>query len=533
MALFKALVEIFGGLVLFLYGIHFLSEGLEQVAGSKLQEMLEKLTNNPLKGSLFGACATALLQSSSLLMVTMIGLINANLLTLEQAIGVMLGQEIGTTMTAQLVAFKMGDFFFAFLIGGFILFSFFKEKRYNLAGKIFFAIGIIFLGMGIMSSGAGSIKDNPFFFALLVRFSQNLLLALLAGAVFTAIIQSSSAMTGLVIAMGVAGTINLPVAIALIFGANIGTCITGFLASLKSCTTSKRASFAQIFINIGGVLIFLPFIIPFSQLVLLTSSQLPRQIANAHALFNIMVSVIMFPFIKPLVRLLEWAIPGETQKKIRKTLFIDDNLLNVPFLALSKAEDEVNRLSMIAYTMLEETDKAFLQRNTKAAKKAYEKEPLIDELANIIEAFLDRIPDNQLSEEERKKLNRLKSTIVDIERVGDLSYNLVEFSQKMIEEKITLSPKAHEEVTLFFGKVRQCYKLAVRSIKEGSEAVSAQVVGMENEIDNLEKQFKENHIHRLRNKVCNPKADTIFIETLRNLERIGDHSDNIGRASRF
>jgi len=376
-----SLIELFAGLAIFIYGVHLLSEGLEKVAGAQLLSLLDKSLNHPLKQSFFGMVATALMQSSGLLMVTMIGLINANLLSLQQAIGIMLGQEIGTTITGQMIAFKIGSTNLLFVIIGLFMMFFSKNTRLRMVGQPFFGFGIVFLGMNIMSKAGALISQTEFFQQSLLMLSRHIVLGVLVGAVFTAAIQSSTAMTGLVIAMGKSDSISLPVAIAIILGANIGSCIMGWLAAIQSGSGAKRASYSQIIINICGVLLFLPFIQPFTELVMTTSLLLPRQIANAHTIFNIVVSILMFPMVKPLANLIEKLIPDkEEEKEKKKTRFIDPRLLNMPVMAVQMAKEEVIHMGWIAHDMVEKATGAIVKEDGENIKWVLKHEKEIDQI---------------------------------------------------------------------------------------------------------------------------------------------------------
>ena len=253
------ILQVLGGMALFLFGVDRLSEGMEKLAGYRIQVWLDRMTNRPIKGAIFGTVATALIQSSSLLMVTMIGLINANLMTLEQAIGVMMGQEIGTTLTAQIVAFKLGDLCFLFIALGFIMTEFVRKDSWRAYGEVILGFGVLFLGMNLMASALEIVAQAPIVETWLALMGRNVFAGVLAGTVATAIVQSSSAITGLIVAMGISNTVTLPAAISILLGANIGTCVTGFLASFRLSRASRRASIAQIMINVVGVLLFAPF----------------------------------------------------------------------------------------------------------------------------------------------------------------------------------------------------------------------------------------------------------------------------------
>jgi len=529
MEIFQSVLELFGGLAIFVYGLHVLSEGLEKVAGGKLLTMLDKSLNNPLKQGLFGTVATALMQSSGLLIVTMIGLINANMLSLQQAIGIMLGQEIGTTITGQMVSFQIKGFNLVFLIIGFFMMFFSKNRKLRMVGQPFFGFGIVFVAMSMMSSAGSVISQTPFFKQAILTMGQHILLGVLVGAVFTALIQSSTAMTGLIIAMGKSNSITLAVAIAIILGANIGSCIMGWLAAIQSGSNAKRASYAQILINISGVLIFLPFILPFTDFVAVTSPVLARQIANAHTIFNIIVSLLMLPFVKPLARFIEKIIPDKEDEKSKKvrTRFIDPRLINMPMMAVKLAKEEVLRMGWITYEMVEKAETAMLKKDSEAIKWVMKHEKNVDEICHSLESFLENIPGEKLNPDDQDKLEDMKHMITDIERVGDHANNLVEFARQFDNKKVEISKEGQKELKTLFEKVLQNYKITLKALKSGDEKMVTRILTLEEEIDSLEKTYKNNHIDRLKKKVCHPEADTIFVESLRNLERISDHSYNL------
>lgn len=531
MNLFYIILQVFAGLALFLFGIKMLSDGLKKITGSKLKKLLEKMTSNKYKGILVGTLTTALIQSSSLTMVTQIGLINAGLLTLEQSVGIIMGQELGTTVTAQIVAFPIGNFFFLMIIAGFILYMFPKFRKYQHIGQILLGFGILFLGMKTMSGGAKGIMDYPIIIDTLARFGAMPILGVLAGAVFTGIIQSSSATTGLVIAMGMNNVITLPAAIALILGANIGTCVTGFIASFGSCKSAKRAAFIQIFINVVTVAIFISFIQLFSSLIYMTSANLPRQIANAHTIYNVVSILMILPFTKYIVKLTKKVIPGEVIKiEERGAKYLDERFLRAPFMALSQASKEVNRISKIALKMLDLSKQALLNNDEKAAKEVFENEDIVDDLCYYAENYLDRIPTNELSDAEFQKHIKLVHAITDIERTADLSNNIADSAMDKINKDKEFTKIAEEEMDIMFKKARLAYKDSIQALETEDKELAAKVIKLEDQIDAFEKKFKRNHIRRLKAGTCDIRSDVIFTDTLRNLERIGDHADNIANS---
>jgi phosphate:Na+ symporter len=522
-----SLIQVFGGLAVFLLGIDMLGAGMEQLAGKQIQTWLERMTDRPLKAATFGFVATAVLQSSSLLMVTMIGLISAHLFTLEQAVGVMMGQEIGTTLTAQMVAFDIGPYLFGFLIVGYILRELSKEKRWQAVGTAALGVGLIFLSLETMKAGIRPLVDQPRIQSWLVAMGQTPILGVLAGTAVTGVIQSSSAMTSLTVALGLANAITLRGAIGLILGANIGTCVTGLIASLRSSRPSRRASMAQIMINLFGVALFLPFITPFAALLARTSNNLGRQIANAHSVFNIVVSLVLFPFIPVIVRVCKALIPGEEEVPTL-TQYLDDNLLQVPSIALTQAAKEVVRVGKLTSDMLNWSQNALLQGDEADIRRVLHCEAeQIDPLCRTIEQYVDRLTRGSLNEHERKRCDQLKHVITDIERVADMTENLAQAGQERIRESVPFSPQADAELLQFHKLVTQTWALAVKAVEADDEAMARAVKESEEQIDAMEKQLRDSHRQRLEEGVCTPKADILFVETLRNLERIGDHADNL------
>lgn len=523
------LVQVLGGLAVFLLGIDMLSAGMEKLAGKHIQTWLDRMTDRPLKAAAFGSAATAILQSSSLLMVTMIGLINANLFTLEQAVSVMMGQEIGTTLTGQLIAFDIGKYLFALPILGYAMYGYGVEKRRRAWGQTLLGIGIVFLGLETMKSGIGPLTEQPWLRALLAAMGHNHLLGAIAGTILTAVIQSSSAMTGLTIALGLSQAVTLPGAISLILGANIGTCFTGLLASLRSSYSARRASLAQIIINLAGVALFFPFITPFAELVAKTASSLGRQIANAHSIFNIAVSLILFPFISVIVRACNVLIPGKDPPPMARALFLDDNLLQMPRIALQQASKELVRIGRMVSEMLTWSRTALLQIDDAAIQRVLDREgEEIDPLCREAEGFVDRLMRGDLSHAEQQRCFQLKHLITDIERVADMTENLAQAGQERARANIQFSPAALTELEEFHALVSRVWALAVKAVETDDKAVARLVKEGEEQIDVKERQLRESHNERLESGICTPRAAILFVETLRNLERIGDHADNLG-----
>ncbi|MFQ6136303.1 MAG: Na/Pi cotransporter family protein [Candidatus Hydrothermarchaeales archaeon] len=529
MELMPIIFGLVGGLALFLYGIYLLSEGLQKAAGDRLKEMLEKMTDRPIKGVVIGATVTSIIQSSSITTVVVIGLINAGLLNLEQSLGVIMGANIGTTVTAQLVAFKVGMYALPMIAIGFVLF-FFKRKKYVYIGQVILGFGLLFLGMNFMKDAVLPLRSDPFSINSLASFGRYPLLGISASAIFTGIIQSSSATTALVVAMGMAEVITLRSAIPLILGANIGTTVTVLLASIGSRLSSKRAAIAHLIFNIIGVLIFLPFLSPFGRLVTLTSPNLPRQIANAHTIFNVATTLILLPFVGVLVIIVTRLLPGEVIKIDRGAKFLDERTLSTPSLALSQASRETARMAKIASEMLELGMKAFESGDKKIFLTVRKEEEVVDELHNHIEKYLTRIAEKDLSKDHSRIHATLTHSITDIERVADHAHNIMELAEKKFDDKLIFSKFADEELHTAFKKVKDGYEKAIKVLEDGDEELGKMVLDIEREVDVMEREFEENHYKRLREGICRPEAGPVFVDMLRNLERISDHSHNIVNA---
>ncbi len=520
---------VIGGLAVFLYGLHLLSDSLKKVVGERLKQLLARVTGNPLKGAFFGALTAATVHSG-LTMVILMGLINAGVLSLTQGIGIMLGSEIGTTITAQLVASDIGIVFYPVIAFGFLLTVLAKSAKYKNVGQVILSLGLLYLGMNLMSTSIRPLQDEPALKNFLYGLGQFPLSGLLAGAGVTALFNSSTALMGLVLSLGMNNLITLPAAIAIILGANIGSCITGLMATFGSSLSAKRLSLTQVVINIVGALLFFPFITNFATLVTMTSAELPRQIANAHSIFNIIVTLIMLPMVGALASLVTRLLPGEETTLRRGTEFVDEKLLAAPSIALSQAEKEVLRMGDLTLEMLDKATLAIQNNEKEAVAKVKELEGIVDEIYHTVDKFLDDSRFANLNEKEYKKLAYLKHSLNDIERVGDHANNLVELAERKIKKSLEFSEDAKKELATMCDKAKAIYEKALVALRGGNEDVVNSVRGLEEEIDRLQRVFEANHIRRLENKICNPLGGIIFVDILRNLERVGDHSTNIANA---
>ncbi|MDO8123997.1 MAG: Na/Pi cotransporter family protein [Candidatus Hermodarchaeota archaeon] len=517
---------IIGGLAIFMFSVKLLSDSLSKITGPRVVSILEKATNNPVKGMGVGTATTIMTQSSSVTVLTLIGMVNAGLLTFRQSANVILGSEIGTTITAQIVSFNIGFAYYPLIAIAFFIWFLVKNEKVKLAAKVVFSLGMLFLAMDLMGLGIEPLVELPIFVDLINTYGSNPIIGTLIGALISGVTQSSSATTSLVIAFGRAEAISLEAGIAMVMGANIGTTFLELFAAIGASRPAKRTAIAQALINIIGVVVFLPILFPFAALVRLTSLDLPRQIANAHTIFNVIVSFLFVPFVGALVWTCERIIPVR-EGELAPRHFFDEKMLNVAQLALRESEREIISIAEKTLKMLGLSKLALVNEDTNSAKKVLRLEDEVDDFCDETENFIDKIREEDLTGELKVWRIKLLNIITDVERIGDMTNNLAEFAIKRVKDDIPFSETAKEELLKLFEKVEETYSTAIEALKQRSELLAKQAVELEDAVDVLERKFKKTHIKRIKGGVCAADADVMFTETLRNLERISDHADNI------
>lgn len=524
-------IGIIGGLGLFLFGMTYMGDGLQRAAGDKLKNLLAVLTKNKLMGVLVGAVVTMIIQSSSATTVMTVGFVNAGLMNLQQAIGIIMGANIGTTVTAQLVAFELTDI--APLIIGLGVFLYFagKKKKIKDTAQILIGFGILFLGMSLMKDAMKPLRDSPIFREALTNF-KNPYVGIFTGFAITAILQSSSATTALLISIASSGMISIDMAFPIIFGQNIGTCVTAMLSGVGANIAAKRAAVMHMLFNVIGTLIFL-FILrkPVEFIVLKISPEIiERQIANAHTLFNIINVIVLFPFANMIVRAAEKIVKGEDDENISEVKYIDNRLMATPPIAIAQASRELLRMGKLVERQYNIAIHAFIEKDGKLTQEVFEIEKHVNKLESCILDFLVSLTKKSLTDKERDILVTLMNTLNDIERVGDHADNIAELAQYKIDNNVNFSDKAKNEMINMFNLTKEVYKTSLIAFKTANIDVSKEVLLKDDKIDELEKSLRKNHIERLNNSVCSPKAGIIFLDAIGNLERIGDHSSNIALA---
>lgn len=528
----QALLGMYGGLGLFIFGMQYLSDALQRAAGDRFRQLLERLAGSPLRGVAAGAAVTALIQSSSATTVMVIGLVNAGLMTLRQAAGVIFGANVGTTITAQVVASRLTDYALPAIGLGFT-FSFFGRRRGTKRfGNVVLGLGLLFLGMKLMSGYLSPMAGEPWAARLIAALATNPLLGVLAGGALTAVIQSSSATTGLLIALSTEGAIDLRAALPLVLGANIGTCVTCLLASIGASLMARRAAVIHLLFNVCGVLLVFPFLGPLAGLVGRLGADIPRQIANAHTLFNVLVTAAMLPAIGLLVRLSTVVVRGEVEVFYPGPRFIDRRFLDTPAMAITQARREAHRMAEFVSDNLRVVFQGILAGDAAVNRRMAENERVINDLERAITDYLTSLSGRRLREEERRSVSNLILAVKDIERVGDHAESLAELAEECADAGAVFSPEAVAEIRGMFAVVDRVMEGALEVLASGDTHAQEAVSGLENELDLLEQQLRQTHIRRLTEGVCSPAAGIIFLDVASHFERIGDHAASIANLAK-
>ena len=520
-----------GGIALFMYGMQLMGDGLQKAAGAKLQKILEAMTGVLAMGILLGAVVTAVLQASGATTVMTVGLVNAGLLTLKQGFGIIMGANVGTTMTAQLIAFKLSNYITVLLFVGFLMQLLAKRARGKYLGQVILGFGILMLGMDMMGKAVLPLRNYPGFVDFIGNFSSNPLLGIGIGTVMTVLIQSSSATIGILIAMASQGLIPLEGAIPVLLGDNIGTCITAVLASLRANLTARRVAVAHVMFNVIGSIIFVVFMQWFIQIVMIVSPEgdIARQIANAHSAFNIINTLLFMPFVDPFIKLIQRIVPGDAEGISLRPVYLDKAMLHTPSIGLSLAVKEVVRMGNQAREDVRLGMEAIQSFDAEKVKYVLEHEPVVDSLEREITDYLTEMSTSQLDASLSIRHTGLLHAINDIERIGDHGETLAKKARRMFEDDVHFSPKAQEELAQLSEMVLQASGRALEALEKNDKAIAADAVRLCREVKQYQKEIRKNHITRLNEHVCEPVAGFVMLELLINMKRVSDHSKNIAQ----
>lgn len=524
-------IKLLGGLGLFIYGMKLMGDGLENAAGEGLKRILEKVTKNPIVAVIVGTIVTAVIQSSSATTVMVVGFVNAGLMNLAQAAGIIMGANIGTTITAQLVAFKLDTISPLFVFVGAVMVMFVKAKRRREIGNIVLGFGILFTGMGAMSEAMKPLTTSLLFQQVLTTVGDSWYLGIIAGAVVTGIVQSSSATTGILVALANAGAIDIKMALPIIFGCNIGTCVTAMIATVGTNKTAHRAAMLHLLFNIIGTVIFLPILISgvLANFVSMFSDSVTRQIANAHTVFNVVNTIIMIPLIPVLIKIVTKIIPGEDDEKMGPK-YIDDRLLETPVIAAGQVIKETIRMANKAKMSLELSMKAFFNNDETLAEKVYANETLINTLEESITTYLVDLSKCELSDKEKNIVAATFHIVNDIERIGDHAENLADLTIQKINKRLDYTEDAIEDVKTMYRTTLKALDIAIECYEHRNIIKAKSIQSVEAEIDKQQRKYRDLHIKRLHEGTCNAYTGAVYLDLLSNLERIGDHATNIAES---
>jgi len=518
-----------GGLSIFIFGLKSMSDGLQKMAGKKTHRVMGALTSVPVVGVLVGALITIITQSSTLVTVMVVGFVNTSILNLKQAISVIMGANIGTTLTAQLVAFRITDAWVFLAAFGFAAFFFFKKKMIKNSGLVTFALGMVLLGMALMSQAMVPLRHDPAFQQLMLSFSDNRIWGMLAGALFTALVQSSTAATGVIVAMTLQDLIPFEAALPLILGTNIGTTITAVFASIGGTVSARRAAMAHVLFNVFGVIVFLIFLPQYGNLILHISPayDVPRQVANAHTLFSVINTILFLPFVNQFAKLLTKIIPGEDKQSKQGSIYLDWRMVDTPSVAINLAEQELLRMAEFARQNIKLAVEGFLERDEKKLETMHKIEENVDNIEKDIMRYLARVSQSGMSDDMSIRHTGLLHAANDIERVSDHADNIANLAQGAIEGSVKFSDEAVDEIKAMYALVMETYETAIKSVIWHDTALAARVSELETQIDVTENALRASHIKRLREGRCDADGGAIFQDIIINFERIGDHSNNI------
>ncbi len=534
-ALRDLLFMFFGGLAIFLFGIKYMGDGLQKTAGDRLRDVLDKFTSNPIMGVIAGIIVTILLQTSTGTTVLAIGLVNAGFMTLRQSIGVIMGANIGTTVTAFIIGLKISDYALPIIAIGTFLIFFLKNKKANNIGQVFFGFGALFYGLNLMGQGLYPLRELDVFAELTVTMSENPLLGVLIGTIFTVAVQSSSAAIGLLQQLYAQGAMELSAALPVLFGDNIGTTITAVLAALGASLAAKRAALTHVIFNLVGTIIVLIVINPYIAMMqyIQAAWQLNPEmtIAVAHGIFNVSNVIIQLPFVAVLALIVTKLIPGKENVIEYKAQHLDPVLIQQSSsIALGQAKKETLRMAELSEQGLAEASQFVQTKQKRHAELAYQFEDAINNLDRKITDYLVKISANSLSDHDSAIHSTLMGTVRDVERIGDHMENIIELAEYQVANKVKMSPDAMNDLDEMFNLTIETVGQAIKSLENDDIGEARAVVLKEEKIDKMERQLRKEHIIRLNEGRCEPSAGIIFADMISNLERIGDHAVNIAEA---
>ena len=524
-----------GGIVLFLFGNNYMGKGLEQAAGDNLRVWLERLTTSPLKAVLVGALATAAIQSSGATMVMAVGFVNAQMMTLSQALYIMLGASIGTTITAQIIALDIDPWAPLILFIGILLTQFIKNRTAKKAGAIVLGFGILFVGINLMGDAVKAMELGGMVAGFLHNV-HNPVLSLLFGAVFTLVIQSSSAAVGILqvfVASSLGASMGLEEVVYMIMGMNVGAVAPLVLSALSGNRLSKRAAASQTAIKLLSAISFSILMLIFPAIIAfvknLSPNDVSRQVANFHTIYNSVSAVLMFPLIKPVAKLAEKLMPDSAEDEFysRKLLYCSNDVSKSPAIMITQAHKEIMRFADICRANLHTALESFFDRDEDKAEAVIEREKTINFLNHEINSYLVSLYGKGLHESDVSRVSTMLSVASDLERIGDLAENIAEYTQIAASNKAKFSPAALDDLGEMAEKVEYMVDLSMKCYDKEDRELLAEARAVEEQVDAMQEEKTENHIERLKAEICDPRGGVVYTDMVSDLERISDHATNI------
>lgn len=529
------LLTLMGGLGLFLFGMNFMSQGLQKAAGAKLRSVLTAISKNKYIAVLFGALFTAIIQSSGATTVMVVTFVNAGLMELTQAVGIIFGANIGTTITAQLVSFNLTAIAPVILFVGVVMFLFLKKPIFKKIGEVVIGFGALFMGISLMSGAMSQLNEYPFVINALARLT-NPVLAILIGLVITVIVQSSSVTVSILLLMAGQGLVTLPVCFYFILGCNIGSCTPAVMAAMDAKKEAKRAALIHVLFNVFGMIIISVILIfamePFTNFIqAISGDDIKRSVANTDTIYKVFQTIIFLPVSAQFIKLVNRLIPGDDVKQEGFSLqYISMNTVFSPTAAIVEAMQEIARMGRKAEQNLKLSMEAFFDGDADKINQVYETEKYIDFLSHEITDYLVDVNQRQLPVSDSLKIGGLFHVVNDIERIGDHAENIADAAVRKREENITLSKKAVKEIMEMFEKDLKVLSCALEMFETEDRSHMQEILGLEEEIDQMEIDLQNAHIRRMGKGKCSPESGLIFTDLVTGLERVADHATNIAFA---
>lgn len=527
------ILGLMGGLGMFLYGMKLMSDALEKAAGAKMRSILEFFTKTPLRGILVGTFFTAVIQSSSASTVMVVSFVNSGLMNLYQAAGVIMGANIGTTVTSQLISLNLSALAPAIVMVGVVMVMFCKKIKIQRAGEVLLGFGILFMGLSGMSDSMSVLRESPQVVEIMSSLTSHFL-AVMVGLVVTTVLQSSSATVGIVLLLAQQGLLDIRICYFIIFGCNIGSCVSALLAAINGKKIAKRAALIHLFFNIIGTgimyVVFSFALEPITGFIsMISHGNIAREVANAHTLIKLVEVLLLFPFIKQIVKLTGFFVRDEEKVSPQEfqLQYIGAKSVFSPATAVFEATREMERMGKIAIENLRHSMDALFTMNDREIQEVYETEDQINFLNHAITDYLVKVNQTTIPTEDKKSIGGLFHVVNDIERIGDHAENVADAARKRMEDQVEFSPQAKRELSEMLDAVVTITTYALDMFSHNNQEHMQEILDLENKVDRMERELQESHIQRLTRNECTAEAGMMFSDLLSGLERVADHATNI------